>query len=102
PPPLFGRAAVKHRVMAPDKNNREDVLDEFNPQSSSQWDGLAHVRAREHGFYGGITDEHEATRRLGIERWAERGIVGRGVLLDVARDRALRGDPLDPLAGDAI
>jgi hypothetical protein len=102
-PPLFGREAVRHEVIAPARNEREDTLNGFNPQSSSQWDGLGHVRAREHGFFTGLTDDDAARTRLGIERWARHGIVGRGVLLDVARHfGALTGAPLDPFAGTAI
>jgi kynurenine formamidase len=32
---------------------------------------------------------------IGIQRWAEHGIVGRGVLIDVAAHRAQQGRPLD-------
>lgn len=72
------------------------------------WHGFAqtHLDALCHGFaspremYGGIpTSEVHADgcRRLGVERMAERGIVGRGVLLDIA---ALKGASLAP--GTAI
>jgi kynurenine formamidase len=84
-PPMYGRAAYKHRYVGVGQNVYEDVIDDFNPQSSSQWDGLLHVRAREFGFFGGETSFEEATQGAGINAWAETGIVGRGVLLDVAR-----------------
>ena len=102
-PPLFGRPAARHRVHAADRNTFEDVLDDFNPQAASQWDGFRHVRAREAGFYGGVTDLDAAgPGRLSIERLADRGIVGRGVLLDVAGWFEGRGDPWDPMAGDVV
>ena len=39
---------------------------------------------------------------LGIEHWAEHGIVGTGVLVDVVRHRAERGVAYDPLGGEAL
>ncbi|MEV5302662.1 MULTISPECIES: cyclase family protein [Amycolatopsis methanolica group] len=101
-PPLFGRAAVEHEVFPHDRNTFEDTLGAFNPQASSQWDGLGHVRAREHGWFGGITDQGEARERLGMQHWAARGIVGRGVLLDIAGHRERNGIPYDPFGGDAV
>jgi kynurenine formamidase len=102
-PPLFGRSPVEHEVFSPDRNTLDDRLDAFYPQSSSQWDGLRHVRAREHGFFGGWTDTFPpGGGALGIEHWAERGIVGRGVLLDVVAHRRREGREYDPLAGETI
>jgi kynurenine formamidase len=102
-PPLFARSPVEHEIFYPDRNTLDDRLDAFYPQSSSQWDGLRHVRAREHGFFGGWTDAFPAGGGvLGIEHWAEHGIVGRGVLLDVVAHRQHRGRDYDPLAGEAI
>lgn len=101
-PPLFGRAQWQHSVHALDRNYFEDVLSSYNPQCSSQWDGFRHVRAREAGFYGGITDLESAGDALGIEHLARRGIAGRGVLLDVPRWYERRGEPYDALAGDVI
>jgi kynurenine formamidase len=99
-PPLFGRPATGHEVYPYDRNSFEDTLDRFNPQASSQWDGLGHVRAREHGWFGGRTEQRRATAELGIHHWAARGIVGRGVLLDVAAHRA--GTGYDPFANQAV
>ncbi|MGH9000602.1 MAG: cyclase family protein [Acidimicrobiia bacterium] len=105
-PPLFGRAPYHHEIFATDRNHVDDRIDGFSPQASSQWDGLRHVRARQHGFFGGRPGGPDGfapgAGDLGIEHWARRGIVGRGVLLDVARYRAASGRPLDPLAGEVI
>ena len=102
-PPLFGREPIRHTLFASDRNNRDDSIDNFHPQASTQWDGLRHVRCREFGFYGGITDEFEAgAGRLGIEHWADHGIIGRGVLLDVASHLAATGREYDPFARRAI
>jgi kynurenine formamidase len=107
-PPLFGRGALRHTVFRknPVGHHGDDVLDNFYPQASSQWDGLTHVGDYEHGFWGGVTvqqlrasgDKH----RLGIDHWARRGIAGRCVLLDVARFRAAQGRPIDCATADPI
>ncbi len=61
------------------------------------------MRAREHGFFGGLTSEFDpGPGPLGMEHWARHGIVGRGVLVDVARYREQAGRPLDPMASEAI
>ncbi|MBN9739312.1 MULTISPECIES: cyclase family protein [unclassified Pseudonocardia] len=101
-PPLFGRAATAHRVFPHDRNTFEDTLESFNPQASSQWDGLGHVRAREHGWFGGRTDQEQAVAELGIQHWAAHGIVGRGVLLDVAAHRERSGTPYDPFGNQPV
>jgi hypothetical protein len=102
-PPLFGRDPIRQEMFATDRNTLDDRFDAFYPQGSTQWDGLRHVRAREFGFFGGITDEFgEGDPRLGIEHWARHGIVGRGVLLDVVAHRRRRGEDYDPLGSVAI
>jgi kynurenine formamidase len=102
-PPLFGREPIRHEIFALDRNNVDERLDAYYPQASSQWDGLRHVRAREAGFFGGRTDDPlPGAGPQGIERWARRGIVGRGVLLDVERQRRESGAPFDPLDGEAL
>lgn len=91
-PPLFGRDRYVHSVFPTDRNTWDDRIDGYFPQSSSQWDAFRHLRAREHGFYGGWTgDPSEEPGRLGIDHWAARGIVGRGVLLDVESHLSARG-----------
>lgn len=87
-PPFYGRAPLEHSLFAPDRNSWDDRLDVFYLQGSTHWDGLRHVRAREFGWWGGLTDESQlqsGSGPLGIEHWVEHGLVGRGVLLDVAR-----------------
>jgi kynurenine formamidase len=85
-------------------NGRDDYLDNFWPQASSQWDSLRHIRHPEHGWYNGVGDEEIVAGggKLGIENMARRGIAGRGVLLDVARYREGRGRLIDCEAADAI
>jgi kynurenine formamidase len=102
-PPLFGREPVQHSIYAIDRNTLDDRVDAFFPQASSQWDGLRHVRAREFGYFGGVEIEPQpGPGALGIEHWAEHGIVGTGVLLDIVRLRAEQGVAYDPLGGEAL
>jgi hypothetical protein len=101
-PPLFGRPRWEHRVHATDRNIFEDELHRWNPQCSSQWDGFRHVRARDRGFYGGVTDLESAGDALGIEHLAERGVVGRGLLLDVAAWCERTGRTHAPLGASPI
>lgn len=91
-----GRSNLRHTILAPERNMRDDVLDNFYPQVSSQWDGFRHIRYREFGFYNGFQNEDLEQGRLGVDRWAEHGMVGRGVLADVARYMEQQGQPIDP------
>ncbi len=104
-PPLFGRGAPKHTLI--DLGGgvaRDDYLDSFYPQASSQWDGLRHIRHPRDGFYGGVPDDEivSGKGRLGIEHFARMGIAGRGVLLDVGRYLESQGRPLDYLSSTMI
>jgi len=103
-PPWSDRGTYKHHIFSSNRNTQDDYLDNFYLQASSQWDGLRHIRAREFGFYNGVSGEDAGPggSKLGIERWAEHGIAGRGVLLDVAGYMARRGTPLNPRAEFAI
>jgi kynurenine formamidase len=102
-PPLSGRRAFEHELYNIDRNTLDDRLDSFYPQASSQWDGLRHIRAREFGFYGGMTETPPAGGgRLGIEHWAEHGIVGRGVLLDLERFCRDSDPSFDAFSGEPV
>src|SRR6266404_8539806 len=71
----------------------DDWVDGFYLQCSSQWDGLRHVRSAD-GFYGGWQGDPSADPGpLGIQHWARSGIIGRGVLIDLA---AGDGEDYDP------
>lgn len=98
-PPLYGRSPLRHRVFERDRNTVEDILDQFDPQSSSQWDSLRHIRAREFGFYGGV---RAAADTLGIHTMAQHGLVARGVLVDLPRYWAAVGMAVDPLTSRAV
>lgn len=102
-PPLFGRQPYDHVVFALNRNEMDDRLDGFHLQASTQWDSLNHVRCREHGYWGGrLQDPTEGPNGLGIDRWADHGVAGRGVLVDVAGWRAARGEAWDALQPSAV
>ena len=95
-PPLFRRQPFEHTVTK-FGSMYDDRLDSFFPQGSTQWDGFRHHRVRQHGFYGGVTDEPApGNQRLSIHHWGMTGIVGRGVLIDL--EAHLRPGGYDPLA----
>ena len=94
-PPLFSRAPFQREVLQPNRVTFDDRLDGFYPQGSSQWDALGHMAHRHHGFYGGRDAKTVAEGALGIDA-ASDGIVGRGVLLDVARWAQAEGRSFDP------
>ncbi|MCG2623400.1 cyclase family protein [Arthrobacter sp. I2-34] len=89
-PPLFGRPAAEHVVTGTEEElARDDLLNGWNTQGSSHWDGFRHIRDPL-GFYGGIPGAGH-----GIEAWSRHGIVARAVVADVAGFRARAGDPID-------
>jgi kynurenine formamidase len=97
PYPTGTRPATRHHVFANNEFHRDDWLDSFYLQSTSQLDALRHIGHPQHGFYNGLPpgDNNGATTRLGIHNWAEPGIAGRGVLLDVPRFFAAEGREYD-------
>jgi hypothetical protein len=96
-PPLFHRARVRHEVTGELGGGHDDLYHDWNTQASAQWDGFRHIAHRDLGHYAGVRDEEH-----GIHFWAERGIVGRAVLADVARWREQEGRPISPGTADPI
>ncbi len=94
------RPQFRHNVFEILPGYLDETLDDFAPQLSSQWDSLRHVRSPD-GFYNGLVDDEHALdskTALGIDKVAEAGIIGRGVLLDVAEHLASTGDAIEPNA----
>jgi kynurenine formamidase len=90
------RAGYDHQ-MTVNRGGRDDYLNNFALQGSSQWDSLRHIRYREYGYYGGLQDEDlDGRGLLGIENWARRGIIGRGILIDASGYFEKQGRPLVP------
>ncbi|KAK7530902.1 uncharacterized protein J3D65DRAFT_561027 [Phyllosticta citribraziliensis] len=117
----FGRQEARHRIVGlfggggegKGEKGKEgggegtvafDDIYEFNPQQSSQWDGLRHFSQpgdaargedpQRRFFYGGTTAAEIVDRgceRIGMQHWAAEGIAGRGVLIDYAAYAAERG-----------
>lgn len=98
PPIASTRGVPRHRVLhVPGALGFDDVLDNFYPQGSSQWDSLGHVGYGADAFYNGATEDDVASgRRNTIEHWARRGIAGRAVLLDMPRTFEAAGREHDP------
>ena len=91
----FRSKGYRHHIEV-GRGGRDDYVDNFAMQGSSQWDSLRHIRFREYGYYGGRQDgDLDEKGELGIEHWAQHGIVGRGVLLDGARYMETQRTPLD-------
>lgn len=92
------RGVPRHRLLhLPGTRGFDDVLDNFYLQGSSQWDSLAHVGYAPDAFYNGASeDEILAGKRNTIEHWAERGLAGRVVLLDMVRALADAGRSYEP------
>src|SRR2546425_6362791 len=51
---LYGghRTGYQHHIEV-NRGGRDDYVDNFAMQGSSQWDSLRHIRFREFGYYGG-------------------------------------------------
>ena len=92
----MGRAPFEHRLEPIMGVAWDDVVDAFNTQASTQWDGFGHFGSA-HGHYGGLgRDEH------GVDHWAARSFATRGVLADVARWRERQGRPFDAAGGEML
>jgi kynurenine formamidase len=103
-PPLFDREPVHHTKKSFESYGLlgfDDVLDSYNTQEGSQWDGLGHVgNLGAQAYYNGVTnDQIKQTNKLGIHNWADR-FVGRGVLIDAFRYREQAGRPVNPLTDE--
>lgn len=88
-PPLFHRERFENEISS-NIISSDDHIKAFNTQGSSQWDGFKHIRHPVHGHFSG----ESAEGTLGIDHWARRGIVGRGILADVGAWRESEGRPL--------
>jgi kynurenine formamidase len=104
PYPSGTRHPMVHHTFANNVFHRDDYVDSLYLQGTSQLDALRHIGHPYHGFYQGIRTEDVTGENttLGIGDLASRGIVGRGVLLDVERFMAGRGTPLSPYRNDRI
>ncbi|MGW4487683.1 cyclase family protein [Amycolatopsis sp. NPDC004368] len=103
-PSVVWRTPPEQTITSSHADQRDDYVDHLWLQASSHVDGLRHRRHHEAGFYSGVPDAavRPGTPELGVQRWAEDPIVGRGVLVDVARFREAQGTPIDHAAGEPL
>lgn len=102
-PALAGQRNLYTHHIERNRGGGDDRLDEFYPQGSTQWDGLAHVRFREFGYYNGRQDADLDRGNLGIDAISEHGLVSRGLLVDASGwSQATRGWPLNPRERTAL
>jgi kynurenine formamidase len=104
PPTSHQRRPMHHTIFGNNPHHRDDWLDAFYLQSGSQIDALRHMRHPVHGFYNRVSDDSIAVGNpaLGISRWAEKGLVGRGVLIDLDRHYRQQGRTIDHSVGEPI
>jgi kynurenine formamidase len=101
-PGLFHRKVCRH-VFLEDADSTDDYLDGFYLQGSSQWDALSHVYHPQRGHYLGLGKiKSPSENPIGVDRLASQGIVGRGVLVDIARHLETEGRRLQPISCDPI
>lgn len=99
-PLIRTRARYQHLMTSTrDGMTQDERIDGFFPQYSSQWDGLRHMRGDDRLFYNATppAEARSIPGRLGIEFVAARGIVGRGVLLDLEEYLSASGLQFNPL-----
>ncbi|HVW42017.1 MAG TPA: cyclase family protein [Amycolatopsis sp.] len=104
PDPHPFRPSPRRTQVAHGARSRDDYLAPLYLQYSTQWDGLRHI-SLDSGFYNGTTAaeiDRADSGTLGIQGWARHGIVGRGILLDVAATSAAEGRPFDPMTAHRI
>ncbi|OXV06460.1 hypothetical protein Egran_05772 [Elaphomyces granulatus] len=106
----FGRRKFEHVIKWVNKGIAFDDEYHFNPQQSSQWDGLRHHGApsadgRKKLWYGGTTPEEildPKSNRIGLGFWARKGIAGRGVLIDYLSWAERRGITVNALTQHVV
>lgn len=98
------REPPRHTIFSKSAHHRDDHIDNLFLQASSQIDGLRHFRHQEHGFYNYAAEDKivAGSPTIGINRYAEFGIVGRGVLIDIERHLRKAGKRLDHRRGEGF
>lgn len=98
------RKPLRHTLFGASAHHRDEYVDSFYTQCSSQIDGLRHFGHPDFGFYNGADPDRftDGDPVLGVNRFADHGIVGRGVLIDVDRYLRARGEPIDHDTGQPI
>ena len=95
-PAFFGRKGFTHTFTPMGPGAWDDFVDGLYLQCSTQWDGLRHIGSPD-GWYGGWRAQPgDDLEPLGIHHWAARGIMGRGVLVDLASYARAADPSYDP------
>jgi hypothetical protein len=96
------RHRPRHTIFNNSPHHRDDFVDGLYLQGSTQVDSLRHFRHPDHGFYNRTpdVDVRAGSPTIGVNRYAERAIVGRGVLIDIDRHLRARGKALDQRSGE--
>ncbi|KAI0373444.1 hypothetical protein BV20DRAFT_736799 [Pilatotrama ljubarskyi] len=119
-PPFHRQPPVHEVITFPEFGAVNDDVIHINTQSGTQWDGLKHFGLVHHGlFYQGTpasffksgnlnvtnpTDVDPELIKYGIHNWAQHGICGRGVFLDLVKYYTdVHGElPYDPFTAHPI
>ncbi|TFY81588.1 hypothetical protein EWM64_g2422 [Hericium alpestre] len=117
--PAFSRKPPQHKSIITAGGHRDDEI-HINTQSGTQWDGLKHFPVEDYNvLYKGIPVESLPVGefsfpdpnnvdpnliKLGIHNWAQHGICGRGVFLDLVHYYTKSGGvlPYDPWTSHSI
>lgn len=102
PPVARHRHTPSHTIFSNSPHHRDDRIDGLYLQGTTQVDSLRHFRHPDHGFYNHTRDDQVVadSPTIGVNRYAERGIAGRGVLLDIDRHLRRGGRHLDFRKGE--
>jgi kynurenine formamidase len=97
PPLIAHRGIPSHEIFGLNQFHRDDRIDNLFLQASTQLDSLRHFGHPDKGFYNGIPGEKLVVGEpeLGIQHVANKGIVGRGLLIDLEAFFESRGTPID-------
>lgn len=96
PHPASPRAVYTHHISV-SRTGRSDEAEHYELHGGmGHLDGLRHIRYARQGYYGGRQEEDlDETGLLGFDKWAQHGIVGRGVLIDWAGWAARHNQPFN-------
>lgn len=104
PPLISHRGIPHHEIFGLNKFHRDDRIDNLFLQASTQLDSLRHFAHPDKGFYNGFPGEQltTGTLELGIQNVANRGIAGRGLLIDLDSYFKSLGKPIDQKSGQTF
>jgi kynurenine formamidase len=104
PPLIAHRGIPRHEIFGLNEFHRDDRIDNLFLQASTQLDSLRHFGHPDKGFYNGVQGEKLVVGEpdLGIQHVANKGIVGRGLLIDLEGFFDSIGKPIDFASGQTF